>query len=66
MLHLFGASDKYGVGLRSFAPKSVTSRDIMRLNHDQLARMTIDPLTASEVGWDPASTLRDSTKNARR
>jgi hypothetical protein len=51
MLHLFGASDKYGVSLRSFPPGSVTSRDIMRLNHDSLFRMTIDQLTASEIGW---------------
>ena len=51
LLHLFGASDKYGVALRSFAKGTVTSRDIMRLNHDSLSRMTIDPLTAFEVGW---------------
>jgi hypothetical protein len=66
LLHLFGASDKYGQALRSFPRGSVSSRDIMRLNHDQLARMTIDPLTASEVGWDPAVTPVASTKNARR
>ncbi len=57
LLHLFGASDKYGVALRSFAPGSVTSRDVMRLNHDSLSRMTIDPLTASEIGWDRVSGL---------
>ena len=51
MLHLFGASDKYGVSLRSFPAGSVSARDIMRLNHDSLFRMTIDPLTASEIGW---------------
>lgn len=66
LLHLFGATDKYGVALRSFRPGSVSSRDIMRLNHDQLARMTIDPLTASEVGWEPAERPGSSTKNARR
>ncbi len=66
LLHLFGATDKYGVALRSFRPGSVTSRDIMRLNHDLLSRMTIDPLTASEVGWEPVSTPRMSTKKARR
>ena len=53
LLHLFGATDKYGQPLRSFPPGSVSSRDIMRLNHDQLTRMTIDSLTASEVGWSP-------------
>jgi hypothetical protein len=66
LLHLFGASDKYGVALRSFPRGMVTSRDIMRLNHDQLARMTIDGLTASEVGWDPVETPGPSTKKARR
>jgi hypothetical protein len=66
LLHLFGASDKYGVALRSFPPGSVSPRDIMRLNHDQLSRMTIDRLTASEVGWEPANALSVSTKNARR
>ncbi len=66
LLHLFGASDKYGMPLRSFPPRTVSSRDIMRLNHDQLARMTIDPLTALEVGWDPAETPGKSMKKARR
>ncbi len=51
VLHLFGAADKYGVGLRSFPSGSVSSRDIMRLDHDSLFRMTIDRLTASEIGW---------------
>ena len=62
LLHLFGASDKYGMALRSFPTGSVSPRDIMRLNHDKLSRMTIDRLTASEVGWEPSG----STKNARR
>jgi hypothetical protein len=65
LLHLFGASDKYGVALRSFPRGSVTSRDVMRLNHDLLARMTIDGLTAMEVGWEPSESL-GSTKIARR
>ena len=65
VLHLFGASDKYGVSLDSFPTGSVTARDIMRLRHDSLFRMTIDPLTASEIGWpSPRVTVR-STKNAR-
>ena len=66
LLHLFGASDKYGVPLRSFAPGSVTSSDIMRLNHDSLPRMTIDPLTASEIGWRGAVSSRPAKRNARR
>jgi hypothetical protein len=66
LLHLFGASDKYGVSLGSFAPGSVTSRDIMRLDHDSLYRMTIDPLTASEIGWKGSPGPQGPTKNARR
>ena len=50
-LHLFGASDKYGTPLRSFPDRSVTSRDIMRLDRDRLGSLRIDPLTASEIGW---------------
>ena len=51
LLHLFGASDKYGVSLRSFPPKSVTTREIMRLDEPSLSRSRIDPLTAAEIGW---------------
>jgi len=51
VLHLFGASDKYGVPLRSFAPKSVTNREVMRLDENSLIRLRIDPLTAREIGW---------------
>ena len=51
VLHLFGASDKYGVPLRSFAPKSVTHREVMRLDEESLIRLRIDPLTAREIGW---------------
>ena len=66
LLHLFGASDKYGATLRSFGPGSVTSRDVMRLNHESLSRMTIDPLTASEIGWGRGIPEIPSTTNARR
>jgi hypothetical protein len=51
LLHLFGASDKYGVPLRDYPPGSVTSRDVMRLNETRLSRLRIDPRTAWEVGW---------------
>ncbi len=51
LLHLFGATDKYGVSLRTFAARSVTGRDIMRLDFEALSRLRIDPLTAAEVGW---------------
>jgi hypothetical protein len=51
LLHLFGASDKYGVPLRSFPDRSVTSREIMRLDESSLSRLRVDPLTAREIGW---------------
>jgi hypothetical protein len=51
LLHLFGASDKYGTSLRSFRPGTVTSRDVMRLDETRLSRLRIDPLTSSEIGW---------------
>lgn len=51
MLHLFGASDKYGRSLASYPRGSVTAREIMRLNLDRLARMQVGPLTAVELGW---------------
>ena len=51
LLHLFGATDKYGVPLRSFPAQTVTARDIMRLSQSSLSRMRIDPRTADEIGW---------------
>ncbi len=51
LLHLFGASDKYGTPLSTFPRHTVTSRDIMRLDHDRLGRLRIDSLTAFEIGW---------------
>ena len=51
LFHLFGASDKYGIPLRSFPPKSVTDRDVMRLDSETLSRLRVDPATAAEVGW---------------
>ena len=51
VLHLFGATDKYGLPLQSFAPKSVTNREVMRLDEESLIRLQIDPLTAREIGW---------------
>jgi hypothetical protein len=50
-LHLFGATDKYGVPPAVFPPKMVTERDVMCLNYESLSRLRIDPLTALEVGW---------------
>lgn len=51
MLHLFGASDKYGVPLNRYPPRTVSSRDVMRLSESRLARLRIDLGTASELGW---------------
>lgn len=51
LLHLFGASDKYGRPLREFDPGTVTSREVMRLSSDRLSRLSIDPATAAEIGW---------------
>lgn len=52
LLHLFGATDKYGVSLSTFPPKTVTDRDIMCLNYSSLGRMRVDPGTAAEIGWN--------------
>jgi hypothetical protein len=51
LLHLFGASDKYGESLNIFPPGTVTSDDVMRLDQTRLARLRVDPYTAAEVGW---------------
>lgn len=51
VLHLFGASDKYGVPLDSFRPGEVTRRDVMRMDARRLERLRVDPLTAFELGW---------------
>jgi hypothetical protein len=52
LLHLFGASDKYGVPLRRFPRGSVTDQDVMRLDRNRLPQLRIDPLTAEEIGWN--------------
>lgn len=57
LLHLFGALDKYGTPLRSYPPRSVTSRDIMRLNESRLSRLRIDRQTAREIGWEVGEDL---------
>ncbi|MFO0910926.1 MAG: hypothetical protein U0794_21730 [Isosphaeraceae bacterium] len=71
LLHLFGATDKYGQALRSFAPGSVTSRDVMRLNEERLSRLRVDALTAFEVGWnsnppDPKKTTAPRHRSSGR
>jgi hypothetical protein len=57
LLHLFGATDKYGVPLNAFPPGSVTASDVMRLDQSRLARLRVDPYTAAEIGW--MSGMRD-------
>jgi hypothetical protein len=52
LLHIFGASDKYTVPLQSFSQGQVTERDVMFLNYERLSQLRIDPLTASEIGWN--------------
>lgn len=51
LLHLCGASDKYGVPLDSFTPGQVSRRDVMRLDEERLDRLRIGRLTATEIGW---------------
>jgi hypothetical protein len=51
LLHLFGATDKYGVPLSEFPPGTVTAYDVMRLDHARLARLRVDPLSAAQIGW---------------
>ena len=53
LLHLFGATDKYGRSLREFAPKAVTPREVMRLAETRLSRLRVDAETAREIGWAP-------------
>lgn len=54
ILHLFGAEDKYGWPLSHFPPRSVTRRDVMRLDSERLSDLRVDRLTASELGWVPS------------
>ncbi len=53
LLHLHGASDKYGVPLESFPPGIVSTYDVMRLDRNRLSELRVDPLTAAEIGWTP-------------
>jgi len=51
LLHLFGATDKYGRPLKAYAPQTVTAREIMRLSERRLSRLRVDWRTAAEIGW---------------
>ena len=63
-LHLFGASDKYGTALSSFPPRSVTSRDVMRLDRSRLNQLRVDPLSGSEIGWTTSTLPRADNRPA--
>ena len=65
LMHLFGASDKYGVPLRSFPPRSVTERDVMILSFESLSRLRVDPLTAGEIGWGRGNAKRVDHKGTK-
>src|SRR3954452_17369950 len=65
VLHLFGASDKYGVPLRTFPAQTVTERDVMRLNVESLSRLRVDPATAREIGWTVPEVGGSAQRNAR-
>jgi hypothetical protein len=51
LLHLFGATDKYGRSLQRYPRGQLTPHDIMFLGYESLTRLRIDPLTAREIGW---------------
>jgi hypothetical protein len=51
ILHLFGATDKYDTGLDTFPRGTVSPQDIMRLEQESLARLRVDQLSATELGW---------------
>jgi hypothetical protein len=51
ILHLFGATDKYGQRLSTFAHGDVTDRDVMLLGTERLVSLRVDRLTARELGW---------------
>jgi len=51
VLHLFGASDKYGLDLAAYPRGLVGPDDIMRMDHESLSRLRIGDLTATEIGW---------------
>ena len=51
VLHLFGASDKYGVPLDSFRSGQVTHRDIMRMDAAPPRTASSRPAHRREVGW---------------
>jgi hypothetical protein len=66
VLHVFGASDKYGTSLARFPKGEVSHRDVMRLDREQLSKLRIDPLTAREIGWHGKGPLPESIKKRTR
>jgi hypothetical protein len=66
ILHLCGASDKYGPPLSAFPRHSVTERDVMRLDIESLSRLRVDPATAVEIGWADPNVRPHKKADARR
>jgi hypothetical protein len=64
VLHLFGATDKYGVPLSRFPEGTVTGRDIMRMDVENLSRLRVDSATAREIGWEGSTT--ESTESTEK
>jgi hypothetical protein len=65
LLHLFGATDKYGRSLSDFASQTVSSREIMRLDETRLSRLRIDSRTAAEIGWPAPDSDRQNSGGRR-
>jgi hypothetical protein len=66
LLHLFGASDKYGHPLREFEPGTVTRHEVMRLSESRLSRLRIDERSARELGWFEIEVRENKKTDAAR
>lgn len=66
LLHLFGATDKYGRPLSDYPAGTVSNRDIMRLGARTLTQHEVGPLTAYEIGWvtEPIRQARPSKRKS--
>lgn len=56
ILHLFGATDRYGRPADG-DPEALTTAggcDVMRLDQNRLSRLRVEAWTAREIGWQPA------------
>jgi hypothetical protein len=66
LLHMFGATDKYGISSARFGPGMVGRNDVMLLHHERLAQLVVDPLTARELGWYGGGALPPSVAQRNR